>query len=115
MLSLYQDPDGNHIFSVNDPLGKVAPISTIFVNDAGRSDREECQELKAKVKKLEQTITEVFQVQFEATVYYTVEQIYFEGVNFSEKPLERSNFRGIKFVNMLIINQRKLRTFIPSK
>ncbi|XP_064388323.1 gamma-aminobutyric acid type B receptor subunit 2-like isoform X2 [Halichondria panicea] len=58
MLNLYRDPDGNHIFSVNDPLGKVAPLSTIFVNDAGRSDCEECQELKARVKKLEQTITE---------------------------------------------------------
>ncbi|XP_064388320.1 gamma-aminobutyric acid type B receptor subunit 2-like [Halichondria panicea] len=58
MLNLYRDPDGNHIFSVNDPLGKVAPLSTIFVNDAARSDCKECQELKARVKKLEQTITE---------------------------------------------------------
>ena len=84
MLNLYRDPDGNHIFSVNDPLGKVAPLSTIFVNDAARSDCKECQELKARVKKLEQTITEVFQVHFETTVYYTVEQVYFEGVNFLE-------------------------------
>ncbi len=84
MLNLYRDPDGNHIFSVNDPLGKVAPLSTIFVNDAARSDCKECQELKARVKKLEQTITEVFQVHFETTVYYTVERVYFEGVNFLE-------------------------------
>ena len=66
MLNLYRDPDGNHVFSINDPLGRVAPLSTIFVNDVGRTDCKECQELKARVKKLEQTITEVCQVHSEA-------------------------------------------------
>ena len=65
MISLYQDPKGEHIFSHEDNTLPAAQLSdatlSTFVSSA-RVDCTDCQHLRAKIKQLEEHLKELGKV-----------------------------------------------------